>query len=294
MSIQNRALLVSLKCSAWTARKYDKRVTERTNAEYAASQDAGRYNKHLLPGDAASYKALSQHLSAMRQKHYENTLYWSDDNVRLLCIDNQEQYRNTVEIHGRSTFQALLEEFISEFPSLRDTARMKLNGMFRDEDYPNVATLRTKFGYSVEYWPVPENFGTVEGVHPAVREIMESALRDRVDQATSAAMADAWQRLYTCVEHLHERLAQPGQIFRDSLVGNVREVCDVLTRLNPSNDVELETMRAAVQLQLSRFDPQTLRDNAGLRAAVATTAGRLAETIRATRHISVVAETVNT
>lgn len=65
-SIHARALLVWLTISGWSARRYDRQVTNKVNAQYAASTDAGRYNKHLLPGDAPSYKALTALLGAIQ------------------------------------------------------------------------------------------------------------------------------------------------------------------------------------------------------------------------------------
>ncbi|CAM5998721.1 unnamed protein product [Sphagnum balticum] len=59
-----RAMLASLRISSWSARKYDKRVTEETNRSHGADSDAGRYNKMLQPGDASSYKALTSHIAA--------------------------------------------------------------------------------------------------------------------------------------------------------------------------------------------------------------------------------------
>ena len=68
--ISARAMLVCLKISAWTARKFDKRVTKEVNEARGASEDAGRYNKMLLPGDAEAYRTLVKVCNAARGDHY--------------------------------------------------------------------------------------------------------------------------------------------------------------------------------------------------------------------------------
>ena len=105
----SRAMLASLRISSWSARKYDKKVTEDTNAAHGADKDAGRYNKMLLPGDASSYKALTSHLAAVRQLHYAETLPWDDSGRRLLPMANYQHYTDVMR-NARHTADALLAE----------------------------------------------------------------------------------------------------------------------------------------------------------------------------------------
>jgi hypothetical protein len=85
-------------------------------------------------------------------------------------------------------------------------------------------------------------------------------------------MKDAWERLAETVSHMHARLAEPGAIFRDSLVNNTRELVDVLARLNVTGDVQLEAFRSQVSMELCAIDAQGLRDDPNARQDVATKA----------------------
>lgn len=284
-NIHERAILVSLRISTWSARKYDKKVTAAVNIQHGASSDAGRYNKHLLPGDAESYQALMKHLGAVRTKHYEQTLAWADEGTRLLPIKNHKQYRDFIE-EAKTTTAELLEAFARDYPSLKAGARIRLNGMFDDKDYPETAEIRNRFVIQDEYSPVPEADFRV-ALPPETIALMSQQLESRVKRATETAMTDAWTRLYECVQHLHERLADPKAIFRDSLVENVRDVCNVLGRLNVANDRQLESMRAAALETLTKYTPDALRANDRTRGQVAQTAGELMTQIRGTRRIMV-------
>ncbi len=51
MNLNDRALLVQLSVSQWTARKYDKKATQDVANTYGTSTQAGRYNKALLPAN---------------------------------------------------------------------------------------------------------------------------------------------------------------------------------------------------------------------------------------------------
>jgi hypothetical protein len=291
MSIQQRALLISFSASSWSARKYDRKISEKVAAEHGASSDAGRYNKMLLPGDAISYKELTSHLSAMRTEHYKQTLAWDDNGLRLLPIANRAEYRQKF-VDGAAELSRLRENFLADYPSMKESARASLNGMFKEEDYPSVDTLRGKFAVSMDEFPIPES-GDFR-VNLSAEEIAELEARnqERVNTLTGYAMRDAWDRLHTCVEHFHARLAQPGAIFRDSLVENVREVCDVLQRLNVANDPALEELRNETAGRLAVFDAQDLRDSDATRAYAVDASADILSSIRRTRRIETL-ETVN-
>jgi len=276
--IHSRAMLVRFSVSVWTARKFDKKVTEEVNQQQGAQADAGRYNKHLL-GDAPSYKAVVKASTDARQDHYTNTLAWSDEGWRMLPTANFLEYGAVVRRH-QAAFESVLEEFIGDYPSLREGARRRLNGMFNETDFPSEAQLRHKFGMTAEYSPVPAS-GDFRLDLPADQVRSISATVDaRVEKATAEAMSDAWNRLYTCVAHIQERLADPKAIFRDSLISNAVELTDVLKRLNVTGDPRLEEAREAVQKGLASLNPQHLRNNGRARRDTAQKADAILASMR--------------
>ncbi len=276
--MHHRAMLVSLRISAWSARKYDRKVSQDTAAAHNTTLEAGRYNKHLLPGDAPAYKALTAHIANLRVLHYAQTLAWSDDGWRLLPIKNYTAYTDMVRA-GMHTADSLLADFVNDYPAMRVEARRILNGMYQDTDYPS--DVRSRYAWGIEYAPVP--CGTDFRVTLAAGEIEAIAARTeaRVKEAFTDAQNDAVKRLAECVSKIHERLAQPDAIFRDSLIGNARELCDILTRLNVSDDPALESLRRQTEL-LAVTEPQTLRDNPDVRVAVADEAQAILDAMTAT------------
>jgi len=271
----SRAMLASLRISSWSARKYDKKVTKETNDAHGADADAGRYNKMLLPGDASSYKALTSHIAATRVLHYAETLAWSDDGWRLLPVANYTKYTDKLRA-AKHTYDALLADFLSDYPALQQAARIKLNGMYRDEDYPsNVAS---KYGFGIEYNPVPAGGDFRVELSQEEIDIIATRTESRIKNAFEDAHKDAVKRLYDCVSRIHERLAQPEAIFRDSLITNAQELTDVLSRLNIAGDVNLETLRRATA-SLATVSPDTLRNDAVTRIQTANDAQSILDTM---------------
>lgn len=264
----SRAMLASLRISSWSARKYDKKVTAETNAHHGADADAGRYNKMLLPGDASSYKALTSHIAATRVLHYAETLPWNDSGQRLLPMANYQHYTDKLRA-AKHTYDALLGEFLADYPALQQAARIKLNGMYRDDDYPS--DVASKFGFGVEYDPVPSGGDFRVTLSQTEIDIIASAANNRASQRFEEAQRDAVKRLFDCVARIHERLAQPDAIFRDSLISNAAELTDVLTRLNIADDANLERLRRATAA-LATVSPDTLRNDAVTRIQTANDA----------------------
>lgn len=260
--INTRAMLAKLSISVWTARKYDKAATEEVTRSHGASMDAGRFNKHLLGGKAAaaSHNAVVSASSSARVVHYAQTLPWSDDGWRILPTDNWMHYTGEIR-KVTNTFSNAVYDFTAQYPDLRTQAKALLNGLYRDEDYPDPATIGKRFAIGVEYAPIPARGDVRINLPQAQIDDIEKRIEERVNNAVADAMRDAWGRLHGVVERVRERLSDPDAIFRDSLISNVRECVDVLARLNLTNDPKLEEMRLRVQSELGTLDPESLREH---------------------------------
>jgi hypothetical protein len=79
-----------------------------------------------------------------------------------------------------------------------------------------------------------------------------------------------WQRLYDRLQKTYEKLVQPDAIFRDSLIENITEICEILPRLNINDDTDLEQMRQDVLNKVAAFSPDTLRQDKTLRSDTAS------------------------
>ena len=87
MNLSDRALLVQLSISQWTARKYDKKVTQDVASSHGVSTSAGRYNKVLLPMNDLLDR-VHKKSTLIRTKFYENTLPWGIEGTMMLPSAN--------------------------------------------------------------------------------------------------------------------------------------------------------------------------------------------------------------
>jgi hypothetical protein len=257
--LSEKALLANLTISHWTARKYDKKVSQKIEQEHNA-RNAGRFNKILIAED--ELQATKKIAGTAREFLYTNTLPWGDNGDRLLPATNYFEFISVMRRY-KTEFEVSSEKFIMQYPLLKEEAKRRLNGLFQEEDYPSVDIIRRKFGMTVTFMPISDiaDFRVqVDADEVAsLRSDIETEIHARVTQANVSILT----RIREAVAHMVERLSDQDAVFRDSLVENVKELLDVLPRLNFTNDGEISAILHSMKDLV--IDPETLRANDNIR-----------------------------
>jgi hypothetical protein len=273
--IQNSAMLVDLNISVWTGRKMDKKVSDEIDAAKNTKAKGGNYHKKLLAG-TARLDSLQKLVAAIRIWHYEQTLPWSDGGSRLLPMKNFFDYKATLAAYEQQ-FNDEVQVFLTEYPTLVSAAAFQLGDLFDNTEYPDVDKLANKFGFKYVFLPVPEVGDFRIDVSEAGKEELKQQYEKFYNDKLGEAMGDAWARLHECVKHMSEKLANAPtpretkdgpnytQIFRDSLISNANELCELLTKLNVTNDPKLEHARATLESAVNGKCAEDLRKSDELR-----------------------------
>ena len=273
-ALGERAMLVNLSVSIWSARKHDARISDKVAAEHGADRSMGHYAKHLIPRELLT--AVNAANTALRDHHNRNTLAWGDDGTRILPAANylgyQAQQQTLEDSFGRA-----VRAFVSSYPTYVETAHTALNGLFDPHDYPAPARINEKFGVRRTFMPVaqPDDFRVRlgDGEVARIRAEIEAHNADLVENANR----DLWQRVQDVTRRLVERLTafQVDPVvgtrvhpFRDSLIENVRSLLEILPRLNITGDAQIEHVRQALAETVTCYEPEALREDASLRAEV--------------------------
>ena len=272
-SITSRGMLICLTVSKWSARKLDRSASAEVTAAHGAESDAGWFNKKLIPKEGI--KDVESAATALRSHHYEQTLPWTDIGYRILPAANFLHYTET---HNRlkAEFEACVREFVARYADFVAEGRNRLGSLFSEMDYPAAGIIARKFDVALSVLPLPKADDFRVDLGDDIRDRLAAEIEDRTRLAIEAANADIWQRLYTAVTHLRDRLAkysvdEAGKVshpFRDSAINNLRELVTLLPRLNMTQDQELDAMGARLAASLCAQEPETLRVNEGRREAV--------------------------
>lgn len=273
MKLSDRAILVQLNISTWSANKLDKEISAETSAIKGAISNSVRTHKSLLPM-CDLLDDIKKKASLIRTKFYENTLPWGVKGIQILPTANYLAFMTDFR-RERAEYEQLVNRFVPAYPQLVVDAQRFLGAAYKPADYPEAHEIGDKFKMDMQVMPVPNTDFRVNIADEELQRIHDE-VEARVKQAAKGAMMDVWQRLYDKVKHLAEKLDDPKAIFRDSTVNHLVDLCEMLPRLNVMDDPNLEAMRQEVEAKLAGYNPDTLRADVKVRQTVATEANDIA------------------
>lgn len=265
--INERVMLAMLNISIWSARKFDNKATVDVEASNGVS-NVGRFNKRLIPEKAPEYKRLTEISTKLRSYFYSKSLPYGQEGIRLLPAKVYMEVAAEVR-KASAEYEQAIADFIDSMEAQKAEAKVQLQSLYLESDYPNEETLRSKFGIYFKVLPFPdaEQFG-VE-LPEEVIDSIKSSINDQVEETTTLAMNDLWKRLYEAVSHMADKLAVPDAIFRDSMIQNVHEVVELLPKLNFIDDPDLNSFCDQVGEKLAKVAPMEMRTDTAARADTA-------------------------
>lgn len=257
-NIHGKALLVRLSIGLFAPTKRDKSATAEVLATKQARNGSAEVRKRLVAKDATG--PLEKLAREIRSFHYTNTLPWDDEGTRLLPVANWTTYSDGIRGH-RFTWDNLVNQFCADYATHRAAAQAQLGLLFDVRDYPDVTEVRHRFRLDTNWTPLP--LGEDFRLHMNDEDMAElrEELDGRVATAAEAAKSDLYLRLAERLKNVSERLADPDNIFRDSMIEGLRDLCRLMPNLNVSDDAELEALRLETLRNVAAFDPQVLRDD---------------------------------
>jgi len=279
--ITQKAMLAGIQISHWTARKHDRRISDKVATDHAASPEAGRYNKLLLARD--TLQDIVKIMNKARSSHYMNTLPWDDEGYRILPAANYLDYMQTMGAFQRK-FEAAVTDFLEHYPTYKEEARKSLGEMFVENDYPDPGYLFKKFSFDIRINPMPSAEDFRVDLSKAHAEMIKSDIEQRLLEGQKKAMADIWERIHAAVSKMKDKLEgfrrnpETNKVegrFRDTLVTNIQDLVAIMPRLNMTGDPELDLIAKELANSLCQYDAQTLREDAELRRKTAAEADQI-------------------
>lgn len=274
MNISEKAMLVSLSISAWSGRKYDKDASKEVADNHGTDATrAGRFNKILV--NPASLKDITSIAGNARNYTMSVTLPWLNDGVRIIPVDIYLEYMQRMSEY-RSQFNDAVEKLLREYDALVKQARLDLNGLFKESDYPSEESIRRKHAFNVRVFNIPDSkdfrVALSESEFQSTKQEIEQNLLDAQDNA----VRDVFQRVQSRMEHIIKRLkeveATDGKGIRDSMMKNVVELADLLPKLNITGNKDVDAVAAQLRQDLASISSDDLRENQSSRISAAQSA----------------------
>ncbi len=272
MSIESSAMLVELNISVWTANKVDRNATRKVAADNYASSDAGLFKKNLMAGTHLR-KEIADYAASCRLWHNMRTLPWSDRGPRLLATSLFFDYKT--EANARQQyFMSKRDQFIKEYPTLKDTAQTNLGAMFDPMDYPDVDTVASKFDFRLVFSPVPSSGDFRLDLPAQEMAEMRAQYDSAFDKRLAEAMREPWDRMHDVLTSMTSKLAdveadpETKRRWHDTFITNAQDMCQMLTHLNVTKDPKLEEARRKLERAIYNVSIEDIKESAETRIDV--------------------------
>ncbi len=253
--LSHKAARVYLTFRKWNPEARDDAAAGEVLSSKQATRGSGKFTKKLIGDDLR--KAITKTETFVRTAHYDMTLPWSDDGWRLITTAAFADYVKMID-EGRRMLNDAIAPLLNSWPSIVEQQKTRLGKLFSEDDYPPVNVLRSKYAidYRIEPIVTAGDFrcNLAQADVDAIKQSMEERMKENMREAQMAV----WSQLNDSLSRFLERM-DSGGAFRDSLVGNLRDLCTMIPKLNVFGDKELDAVADAVMTNIASLEPDMLR-----------------------------------
>mgnify|MGYP000896127967 CR=1 FL=1 len=231
--------------------------------------------KKLLDTTHPAFKAVTAVRSRVQCYWKGVSLPFPEPGVRLIRRDQVDAFADQMR-RFQEDLAGAVEDLNNRYGDLKAAAQQKLGHLYNPADYPEVLIGL----FSIEFdFPSVEPPNYLQHLNPELYEQECQRVQRRFDEAIQLAEDAFIGELSKLVSHLTDRLAgnEDGKpkVFRDSAIQNLSEFFGRFRQLNVRSNEQLDALVDDASRIVRGVNPQTLRDNAGLRQQVATELSRV-------------------
>ena len=257
MALQDSGMLVSLTITQWAARKLDKTTSYEVCNAKSADQGSGSFHKQIIP--KGYLKNINQLVNRIRNFHYSNTLAWTHKGSDLLPSRNYMKYVKTMG-KLQDKFNEAVDDFLDHYDTVVKQAVNNLHGLYEESDYPTAEMIKRKFKMEINMTPIPSSGDFRIDLNQKELDKLKGRLDQQLAEAQVAAEQDLFSRLYTAVAKATITLRTPNKIFRNTLILNIEELCNMIPDMNINNNKQLNDIAERNLKYMQQVDIKTLRD----------------------------------
>lgn len=259
---RENAVLVTLKVYGISGTRYDKGVTREVEDAHSVVDAVKVYKRIFTKDDLSEVYGLE---GKARTLHCRMTMPWYDGGPRLLAAKGFDDYtkvmNDVIQKHNEA-----VDRFIEFLDKKVEEARIRLNGLFNEADYPDPYSLKGRMRLQLRFDPLPDKDDFRLSVSDEVNKTLMKELEERKVELEKAAMDDLWGRLKEVLEHVFERLNDEDAKFRNTLTDKVNDLVKILPTMNICNDKNLTAIIKMTEKSLANLDPEGLREDKKFRS----------------------------
>lgn len=271
------AMLHRLKISRWGASQKDDSESRKVCERNCAQDGAANVFVQLVP--KSELKQIQKTANNVRAIWARYTLPWLEEGIRILPAKSYDKFTAEMKLAVKE-FEVTVKDFIARYPDIIKNSKPILGELLKNNPLPTVEELQSKFTIRQDILPLPkpEDFKIFNMDNEPLQEIRRN-IANAVMNATQDAVKKLYEELFGLVSKIKETTGVKDKIFRDSLIGNLKDFCERLPDLNIINDENLNTLCKECIKEFTKIDPKDLRENETVRLETSKKAEKFLENI---------------
>lgn len=273
MSLSDKALVVRVKSSAWTARRYDRSTSQDLTDENGAARSAARVNQYLMAGADEELKVVNQVVRDARDFVESQTVPWDTYGGRLVTPFTWFHMQTKLREYHKK-FNEATEVFVTNYPTNVLIAQRNLGKLYDPTLFPHQSAIASLFSFEIQPEALPlsspndPRYGMTRTELDELRASIERTVEERMDQSLELQ----WKRLRDEVARLNKStgLRPDGTkppIF-ETTVEKLRNTAMVLKEMNITDNSHINIICGDVIDALNDVGVDTLRNSETQRADV--------------------------
>jgi hypothetical protein len=214
---------------------------------------------------------VKKHQNAARTYFNSVTLPWGEGGQRLVSYGKWDSVRIHLE-KEKMVSERLYHAFLDNMPEhIENCAREGVLGdLFDRDDFKTRDDLLGKWKFYWDQANVPDAEHDVRaGWSPQQVSRMKTVWKAQNDRKVGEAMKTVGTRVEDCLSRISDRMEKyDGKkvgSFKNTMIGNMRELAAMLPAFNLTNDPELEEIHRRILRDICPLDPAELRKSQTMR-----------------------------
>lgn len=258
--LSEKAMLVHVRISIFTAQVVDQKVSRKVEADMGAEEGVGTYIKSLVPKQQIN--DMRSLVKAVRREYEDVTLPWGKDGMRLLPTAQWGTFYDNIE-RRRAEFEKEVERFLDGYEDHRRNRR-RLGKLGKDTDFLPRDEVRQRFAFDVAYAPVPAAGDFRLDLSKEHLELIRQDLVARSSAEYDAAIRDALSRIHNVVLKFYNQITGDDWVgVRGKTYEHMHELAAVFPSLNIRNDPKINEAIKVLNDQILVYDAGQLRNHMG-------------------------------
>lgn len=274
--IRSSALLVSLQLGSYNPVKTDKSESRKVSTSHGINDPKlMKVQKHTLP-TASVLEDISKLDTKIRAVVNKYTAPFARG-INLLPAIKFFDLRK--EVNALFDDRAVLVKTLTdEYSIYLDGAKRSLNGAFKDDDYPPVADVVSRFYAKLDSFAIANPKDARLGVLGEIAEQIQAAQDETLNDKLSTVVPYLRELLLSALCHQSAVLQNPDAKLYETTFTNVLEAAEQADHLNMLGDEQINNAIFAIRDQLNRTKDQ-VKDDDHLRKTVLADCNNLIESL---------------